>query len=614
MISKNMPHINPEHQEHQEHLEQPQHIQNFIVTIIEKDIQNNKHAQRLDQNNQKLPQVITRFPPEPNGYLHIGHAKSICLNFGLAQRYNGRCHLRFDDTNPEKESDEFVQDIQKTLTWLGFHTQNNKNNYIYYASDYFDILYDYAEKLIEHGYAYVDSQTAEEIKQNRGNLTQVGIDSPYRDANKRSIQENLTMFQDMRAGKYTEGMHVLRAKIDMAHPNMNMRDPVIYRIRYAHHHRTGDKWCIYPMYDYTHCISDALEAITHSICTLEFEDHRPLYDWILNCLYHIGVFDKNTLSSVSSTMQTLETLPKQYEFARLNLYYALTSKRKILQLIQNKVVDGWDDPRLATLAGIRRRGYTPESIRLFCERIGVSKADSWIDYSVLEQCLRDDLDPIAPRVTAVLKPLKLIIDNMPNTHSELCYAPINPHNEDAGKREFSISNTLWIEQDDFMQEASKGFFRLFVGNKVRLRYGFVIECTGYDVDKNNNVIAVHANYYADSKSGTVGSNNYKVKGNIHWVDAKHNLGIQVNLYNHLFTDAQPDSAGKNFLNHINQDSKSSFVAYLEHSGTSKKLQKGDHVQFERHGYFVRDLDDSNNDDDAYVFNRITTLKDSKHKI
>ncbi len=597
--------------------------QNFIISIIEKDIHNNKHGQRLDQENNILPNVITRFPPEPNGYLHIGHAKSICLNFGLAKRYNGRCHLRFDDTNPEKESDEFVQDIKQALVWLGFHNENitSKKNTVYYASDYFDILYAYAQRLIEHGYAYVDSQNAEQIKQQRGTLTQVGVNSPYRDVTQRSIAQNLSLFQDMRLGKYAEGDHVLRAKIDMTHPNMNMRDPVIYRIRYANHHRTGDNWCIYPMYDYTHCISDAVEGITHSICTLEFEDHRPLYDWILNCLYSISAFDKNTFDAniqtylsarnVSSSQQTLLTLPKQYEFARLNLYYALTSKRKILQLIQNKVVEGWDDPRLATLAGIRRRGYTPASIRLFCERIGVAKADSWIDYGVLEQSLRDDLDPIAPRLTAVLNPLKLIIDNMPTTHSELCYAPVNPHNEEAGKREFSISNTLWIEQDDFMLEPTKGFFRLFVGNKVRLRYGFVIECTGYDIDEQQQVIAVHAQYYSDSKSGTEGSNIYKVKGNIHWVDAKNNLNINVNLYEHLFTDAQPDSAGKNFLDCINTNSKQTQAAYLERSHISQNLNQGEQVQFERHGYFVRDMYNANGD--VYVFNRITTLKDSKHK-
>jgi glutaminyl-tRNA synthetase len=566
--------------------------QNFITSIVENDLSNGTHKNRLNKQNQPLPEIITRFPPEPNGYLHIGHAKSIFLNFGLAQRYKGRCHLRFDDTNPEKESQEFVDDIQNAVEWLGFWDKNNTEN-LYYASDYFDTLYEFAEVLIKKGLAYVDSQTSEQIKFNRGTLQHGGIDSPYRN---RKAEENLQIFQGMKAGKYTEGTHVLRAKIDMESPNINMRDPIIYRIKYAHHHRSGDKWCIYPMYDYTHCISDALENITHSICTLEFEDHRPLYNWILEHLKEAGVLP--------------QILPKQYEFARLNLHYALTSKRKILQLIQNNVVDGWDDPRLATLAGIRRRGYSPASIRLFCERIGVAKADSWIDYATLEQALRDDLDPIVPRLTTVLKPLKLIIDNMADDHVEWCNATVNPHNAEQGKRNFTLSKELWIEQDDFMLEPSKGFYRLFVGNKVRLRYGFVVECTGYDVDSENNVIAVHVNYFADSKSGTEGSNNYKVKGNIHWVDAKNSLAIQVNLYEHLFTDPQPDASGKNFLELINSNSKNVVKAYLENSDTSNSIANEMQVQFERHGYFVKDIASN---DEAIIFNRITLLKDSKHK-
>ena len=576
-----------------ENIENPENNpQNFIISIVEQDLKCGTYKSRLDKNNKPLPDIITRFPPEPNGYLHIGHAKSICLNFGLAQRYNGRCHLRFDDTNPEKESQEFADDIQNAVEWLGFWNKNN-TEHLYYASDYFDILYEFAEILIKQNLAYVDSQTGEQIKLNRGSLIHGGIESPYRN---RKAEENLQIFQGMREGKYTEGTHVLRAKIDMSSPNINMRDPIIYRIKYAHHHRSGDKWCIYPMYDYTHCISDALENITHSICTLEFEDHRPLYNWILEKLK-----DAKALP---------EILPKQYEFARLNLHYALTSKRKILQLIQNNIVDGWNDPRLATLAGIRRRGYSPSSIKLFCERIGVAKADSWIDYSVLEQALRDDLDPIVPRLTAVLKPLKLIIDNMADDYAELCSAAVNPHNQEQGKRNFTLSKELWIEQDDFMPEPSKGFFRLFVGNKVRLRHGFVVECTGYDTDNNGNVIAVHVNYFPDSKSGTEGSNNYKVKGNIHWVDAKNSTEIQVNLYNHLFTDPQPDANGKNFLELINPNSKTIAYAYLENSDISNSIKNEMQIQFERHGYFVKDIQST---EQNTIFNRITLLKDSKHK-
>lgn len=572
-------------------IEKESNLQNFIISIIEKDIRSNKYADRF-KDQKALPQIITRFPPEPNGYLHIGHAKSICLNFGLAKNYNGICHLRFDDTNPEKESQEYVDDIQKSIEWLGFwHKENTEN--LYFASDYFEILYEFAQILIQHNYAYVDSQNSDEIRQNRGTLVEKGIDSPYKN---RSVEENLELFRKMAAGNFTEGECVLRAKIDMSSPNINLRDPILYRIRFAHHHRTQNRWCIYPMYDYTHCVSDAIENITHSICTLEFEDHRPLYNWILEKLVECGVLQN--------------PLPNQYEFARLNLNYALTSKRKILQLIQNDIVDGWDDPRLATLAGIRRRGYTPSSIRLFCERIGVSKADSWIDYSTLEQALRDDLDPKAIRLTAVLKPLKLIIDNMDSNHSEKCFAPINPHNSDLGNRVFNISNELWIERDDFMVEPSKGFFRLFVGNKVRLRYGFVVECTSYDLDKNGNVICVHVNYFKDSKSGTDGSNTYKVKGNIHWINAKDALPVQINLYEHLFTDAHPDSAGKNFLDLINPNSKSTLNGYIENSPTSNNLEVETQLQFERHGYFIKDIDSSN---EKSIFNRITLLKDSKHK-
>ena len=438
-------------------------VSNFLRQIIDADLASGKHANRLDQAGKPLPSVITRFPPEPNGYLHIGHAKSICLNFGLARDYghapNGaRCNMRFDDTNPSKEETEYVDSIIDAVRWLGFDWIEDGVEHQHYASDYFDQLYAFAEKLIEAGKAYIDSQSADEIHKNRGTFTQLGTNSPFRN---RSPEENLNLFRDMKAGKYPDGAHVLRLKIDMAHPNIVMRDPVIYRIRHAHHHRTGDKWCIYPLYDFTHCISDALENITHSICTLEFENNRPLYDWVLEALKDVGVFKG--------------PLPKQYEFARLNLTYAITSKRKLLQLVEEKRVDGWDDPRLPTIVGIRRRGFTPESLRLFCERIGVSKADSWIDMSVLEQALRDDLDARAERAFAVLKPLKLIIDNFDPTVEEPCSAPKHPHHEDWGRREFTLTKELWIEADDFMIEPIKGFFRLYQpkdgqpGSRVRLR-------------------------------------------------------------------------------------------------------------------------------------------------
>ena len=539
-----------------------------------------------------LPSVITRFPPEPNGYLHIGHAKSICLNFGMARDYDGRCHLRFDDTNPEKESVEYVNSIQEMVKWLGFDWTNNGTEHLHYASDYFEQLYQFAEKLIEAGHAYVDSQDADTIREQRGQLHKPGVESPYRD---RPVTESLDLFRRMRAGEFKEGEHVLRAKIDMSSSFMAMRDPVIYRIRYAHHHRTGDAWCIYPLYDFTHCISDAIEQVTHSLCTLEFENNRPLYNWVLARLVEVGVLT--------------QPLPEQTEFARLNLTYALTSKRKLLQLVEEGKVDGWDDPRMMTLVGIRRRGFTPESIRLFCERIGVSKADSWIDMSTLEQAVRDDLDEKAPRAVAVLKPLKLIIDNYDANQTEPCKAPVHPHHPEMGERHFVFSKELWIEQEDFQIEPIKGFFRLFVGNKVRLRYGFVIECTGYDTDENGNVIAVHANYFADSKSGTEGSNNYKVKGNIHWLSDASAVPAEIRVYDRLFNDAHPDAGGKDFLQALNPDSKHISQGFVEDSIADTPAET--HFQFERHGYFVSDRVDSKAG--ALVFNRIVGLKDAWQK-
>jgi len=495
---------------------------NFLRGIIDADTASGKYAHRTDAQGKPLPQVITRFPPEPNGYLHIGHAKSICLNFGLARDYQGRCHLRFDDTNPAKEDQEYVDTIIDTVEWLGFSWQHAGDHHQYFASDYFDQLYAMAEWLVTANHAYVDSQSAEEMAANRGNFSEPGKNSRFRD---RPAAESLDLLRRMKAGEFKDGEHILRAKIDMASPNMNMRDPAIYRIRHAHHHRTGDEWCIYPMYDYAHPISDAIENITHSICTLEFQDHRPFYDWILERLAEGGFFKK--------------PLPHQYEFARLNLTYAITSKRKLLQLVEEKIVDSWDDPRMPTIVGIRRRGYTPESIQLFAERIGVAKADSWIDMSILEGALRDDLDAKAARTVAVLNPLKLIIDNYPEGQTEACSAPIHPHHPERGHRAFPISRELWIEHEDFMEVPKKGYFRLFPGSKVRLRYGFVIECTGCDKDAAGKVIAVHCNYYPDSKSGTEGSANYKVKGNIHWVSAAHAVSAEVRMYDRLFTDAHP---------------------------------------------------------------------------
>lgn len=562
---------------------------NFLRGIIDHDNASAKYAHRSDAQGKALPTVITRFPPEPNGYLHIGHAKSICLNFGLARDYAGRCHLRFDDTNPTKEDQEYVDTIIDSVQWLGYDWQHDGVSHLHYASDYFDQLYQMAEWLITAGHAYVDSQSADDMAANRGSFSEPGKNSPFRD---RPAEESLALFRRMKAGEYKDGEHIVRAKIDMASPNMNMRDPAIYRIRHAHHHRTGDKWCIYPMYDYTHPISDALENITHSFCTLEFQDHRPFYDWILERLTEGGFFKK--------------PLPHQYEFARLNLTYAITSKRKLLQLVEENIVDGWDDPRMPTIVGIRRRGYTPEAIQLFAERIGVAKADSWIDMSTLEGALRDDLDPKAARLVAVLNPLKLIIDNFSETASEDCTAPVHPHHPERGNRYFKLSRELWIEAEDFMEVPSKGYFRLFPGNKVRLRYGFVIECTGCDKDANGNVIAVHCNYFADSKSGTEGSANYKVKGNVHWVSAAHAIEAEVRLYDRLFTDDHPDAGGKDFKQALNADSKTVVTAFCE-SG-AELAQPDEKFQFERHGYFVADRVDSKAG--KPVFNRITTLKDS----
>lgn len=565
---------------------------NFIRAIVESDLAAGTHAR------DGLPPVITRFPPEPNGYLHIGHAKSICVNFGLARDYAGLCHLRFDDTNPEKEDQEYVDTIMDSVKWLGFSWEREGQEHLYFASDYFEQLYKMAEYLIEKGYAYVDSQSAEDMAKNRGNFGTPGTNSPFRD---RPVEESLQLFRDMRAGKYKDGEHILRAKMSedaMASPVMTNRDPALYRIRHAHHHRTGDAWCIYPMYDYTHPISDAIENITHSLCTLEFQDHRPFYDWLVETLAEGGFFQK--------------PVPRQYEFARLNLTYVVTSKRKLRALVDDGVVTGWDDPRMPTIVGLRRRGYTPESIQLFCERIGVSKADGWIDMGTLEGALRDDLDPKAPRAIAVLRPLKLIVDNFPEGESVECSSPVHPHHPELGKRTFPFTRELWIEQEDFMETPTKGYFRFTPpvgdqpGSRVRLKYGFVVECTGYDKDADGKVTAVHVKYFEDSKSGTPGADNYKVKGNITWVSAASALEAEVRLYDRLFLDPQPDAGGKDFKSVLNPNALETITAYLE---PGLKDAVGDQrFQFERHGYFVADRVDSQ--PGKPVFNRVTTLKDS----
>ncbi|MBA0921945.1 MAG: glutamine--tRNA ligase/YqeY domain fusion protein [Nitrosospira sp.] len=548
---------------------------NFIRNIIDEDNRLNKWNGRVE----------TRFPPEPNGYLHIGHAKSIYLNFGLARDYHGTCHLRFDDTNPEKEEQQYVDSIIDSVQWLGFDWGKSQH----YASDYFDKLYEFAERLIVLKVAYVDSSTNEEIRHLRGTLNEAGSHSPNRE---RSVIENLDLFRRMKAGEFVDGAHVLRAKIDMSSPNMNLRDPVIYRIRHIHHHRTADKWCIYPMYDYTHCISDAMENITHSICTLEFEDHRPLYDWVLDQL-----------------KESVPCHPQQIEFARLNLTYAVMSKRKLIELVGSGLVDGWDDPRMNTLAGMRRRGYTPESIRLFVERIGVSKADSWIDMGVLEDCLREDLNERAPRRIAVLRPLKLIIDNYPDEGEEACLAPNHPQKPEWGKRTLLLSKTLYIERDDFMEEPIQGYFRLAPGTEVRLRYAYIVKCTHVVKNRAGEIEAIHCTYDPNTKSGKVGVDVRKVKGNIHWLSAKHTQQAEVRLYDRLFSHPHPDSGGRDYTTLLDPRSKEIITAYLEPS--LHQVEPEVYFQFERHGYFVSDRIDTRLG--KAVFNRAVTLRDSWSK-
>ena len=577
---------------------------NFLRQIIENDLSQGTYAQRRwagspgdaahhAKGEPDPAKIRTRFPPEPNGYLHVGHAKSICLNFGLARDYGGVCHMRFDDTNPEKEDTEYVNSILDAVQWLGFGWNANGTQHLYQASDYFDFMYRAAESLIESGHAYVDEQSAEEMRVNRGDFSKPGVNSPFR---ARTPAENLTRFREMRDGKLADGSAVLRAKIDMASPNINLRDPAIYRIRRATHHNTGDTWCIYPMYTFAHPIEDALEQITHSICTLEFEDQRPFYDWLMARLCENGL-----LAAPS---------PKQYEFARLNLTYVITSKRKLAQLVSEGKVSGWDDPRMPTIVGLRRRGYTPESIQMFAERIGVTKSDSWIDYSTLEGCLREDLDPKAARASVVLDPVKLVITNWDELHGagtlDACQAPVHPHHPELGQRHFNFGKELWIERSDYEETPPKGFFRLFPGNKVRLKYGHVIECTGAVKDANGQITEVHAQLIPDTKSGTPGSDAVKVKGVITWVGVNDGVAAEVRIYDRLFTDPQPDAGGKDFLASLNPDSLKVVQAYAEPSLANAAANT--HFQFERHGYFVSDRVDHANG--KLVFNKITGLKDT----
>jgi glutaminyl-tRNA synthetase len=577
---------------------------NFLRSLIEREVQEGVYAQRPwggspgDAAHHAAGSIDTaavrlRFPPEPNGYLHIGHAKSICLNFGLARDFGGVCHLRFDDTNPEKEEQEYVDAIVEMVHWLGWTWETNGSSHLYYASNYFDFMYRAAEHLIERGLAYVDEQSAEMMRANRGDFTTPGTNSPWRD---RTPEQNLARFREMRDGLHADGAMVLRAKIDMASPNINLRDPALYRIKRAHHHNTGDKWCIYPMYTFAHPIEDALENISHSICTLEFEDQRPWYDWLLAQLAEGGLLQR--------------PLPKQHEFGRLNLTYVITSKRKLKALVDEGIVSGWDDPRMPTLAGMRRRGYTPEAVRKFAEDTGASKTNVWIDYSVLEGTLRADLEEKAPRAMAVIDPVPLKLGNWAELygadHHEPCSAPAHPHVPALGQRSFSLGPTVWIERDDFLQAPTKGFFRLFPGNKVRLKYGMVVECTGCEQDADGRVTAVLANVVPDTKSGTPGADAVKVKGTITWVGQHDGVAATFNLYDRLFTEAQPDAGGRDFHEVLNPASKKVVQGFVEPSLAAAVLEL--RVQFERHGYFVTDRVEHRAD--APVFNRITGLRDS----
>ena len=527
--------------------------------------------------------------------MHIGHAKSISVNFGLARDYQGACHLRFDDTNPEKEDLEYVASIKDAVRWLGFDWVTEGGSHLYQASDYFDFMYRAAEYLIEADLAYVDEQSAEQLRINRGDFARPGVDSPFRD---RSPQENMRRFREMRAGKLPEGAAILRAKIDMASPNINLRDPALYRIKYAHHHNSGDKWCIYPMYTFAHPIEDALENITHSIATLEFEDQRPFYDWLLSHLAQGGLINTPP--------------PRQYEFARLNLSYVVTSKRKLKQLVDEGHVGGWDDPRMPTIVGLRRRGYTPGALQLFAERIGVSKADSWIDYSVLEGALRDDLEPTAARAMAVLDPVRLVITNwdevMGTGHLEPCSAPIHPRAPERGERRFLFGRELWVERADYAESPSPGFFRLFPGNTVRLKFGYVVRCTGVVRTNAGDLVEIHAEVLPETRSGSPGAAAIKVKGTITWVSAADCVQAEVRLYERLFTVPQPGTGHQSFLTELNPASAQRVTAYVEPS--LREAAPDERFQFERLGYFVTDREDHQPSLGKLVFNRVTSLKET----
>ncbi len=672
---------------------------NFIRNIIADDQLRGTYAERnwagrpgVYDLHEKAPRdparIRTRFPPEPNGYLHIGHAKSICLNFGLARDFGGRCHMRFDDTNPVKEDQEFVDGILETVRWLGFDWESGGEKNLYHASDYFEDMYRFAEHLIATGYAYVDEQSAEAMRETRGTLTEPGRDSPYRN---RPIEESLRLFREMRAGGHPEGSMVLRARIDMGSPNINMRDPAIYRIRFAEHHMTGNKWVIYPMYSYAHPIEDALENITHSICTLEFEDQRPFYDWTLERIVPVlrrpqfeatkriieeiadegteakrqfalhcrnfaeklghtrwerraeamfASWSRNPDLAVNDADEFIRLLrehgenftpllqhalderrpnpfmlPHQHEFNRLNLAYVVMSKRKLIQLVDEKHVDGWDDPRMPTLVGLRRRGYTPQAIQLFMERIGVSKSLQWIDYATLEQALRDDLDARAPRATAVLRPIRLILDNYPADASESFVVPVHPQKPEMGVRTLPFGRELWIEADDFMENAPKDYFRLSLGrdgapgNPVRLRFAYVVRATGVEKDASGKVTAVHAEYLPETRSGSPGQNSVKTRTAIHWLPVHAAVAAEVRLYDRLFTEAQPDASERSFLELLNGDSKTVLKSFVEASLAA--AAPDDRFQFERNGYFVADR--KNHTAAKPVFNLAVSLKDSRAK-
>ncbi|WYD81963.1 MAG: glutamine--tRNA ligase/YqeY domain fusion protein [Candidatus Electrothrix gigas] len=552
----------------------PEKPLDFIRQIVADDLKTGKHSD-----------IVTRFPPEPNGFLHIGHAKSICLNFGIAKENNGTCHLRFDDTNPGKESTEYVDAIQEDVRWLGF----DWGEHLYYASDYFDKLYEFAVQLIKMGKAYVCHLSGDEMRKYRGTLTEPGKNSPYRD---RPVEENLALFEQMKNGELDEGTCSLRAKIDMASPNMIMRDPAIYRIMKKHHHRTGDTWCIYPMYDFCHCLSDMIEQITHSICTLEFENNRAIYDWVLD---------------------TLKTpcRPRQYEFARLNINFTVMSKRKLLQLVEENRVDGWDDPRMLTISGLRRRGYTPASIRNFCDTIGVGKRDSWIDMGVLENSVRDDLNVHAPRAMGVLNPLKIVITNYPEDQEEEMVAQNHPQNPDMGTRTVPFSREIYIERSDYLENAPRKFFRFTEGREVRLRYAYLVTCQEAIKDENGEVVELRCTYDPETKGGSA-PDGRKVKGTIHWVSAKHGIPAEVRLYDRLFSVENPDSdKEKNFKDFLNPDSCQIVESSILEPSLAE-LGQEDRVQFERQGYFC--LDSKESSPKKPVFNRIVTLRDSWAKM